>query len=205
MPSYTTIFVLALAASNVSPALSAPVLQVREQSLSHRGPKIGAAPSKRANWGALLKKVGIELGIGTASTVAGYAALDAITGPSKDSDAPATATVPANPGPAPPPANSGPAPQSANPGPDPQPANSGPAPQPANSGTAPQFANPGPAPQPANSGPATQPANPGPAPQPANSGSAPPPGPATSGTAPPNPNYQSNTDSGSSIFGEPDL
>jgi hypothetical protein len=132
MLSYTTVFVLALAVSNVSPALSAPVpygglhlsvrvrafltmfnssRQVREQSLGHRGPKIGAVAGKRAfKFGPLLKKIGIDLGIGTASTVAGYGALDAITGPSKE---PATAdTTSANSAPptAPPQATSGPPP-----------------------------------------------------------------------------------------------
>src|ERR1700753_204971 len=64
--------------------------QNREQSLSHRGPKTHATLSKRIAWGSLLKKVAIDLGIGTASTVAGYTALDAITGPNP-SPAPASA------------------------------------------------------------------------------------------------------------------
>jgi hypothetical protein len=213
MPSYTTIFVLALAVSNVSPALSAPVPYgglhlsvkvrafltmfnssrlVREQSLSHRGPAL----SKRIAWGPLLKKVAIDLGIGTASTVVGYTALDALTGPSK---APAPAQVPAASGP--PPANSGP-----------PPANSGP--PPAASGPPPAASGPPPAtygPPPATSGPPPATSGPPPAtsgPLPATSGP-PAPAPATNSNNP-NTYYSTyytdpNSSSSSSIFGEPDL
>jgi len=61
--------------------------QVREQSLSQRGPVLG-----QKSWGKLFKKLAIDFGIGTAGTVAGYALLDKITGPSKPA---APVTVPA--------------------------------------------------------------------------------------------------------------
>lgn len=172
MLSYTIILVIALAMSSVSPALSAPLLQVREQSLSHRGPIIGAPPTKRAAWGKLLKKIAIELGIGTASTVAGYDLLDHITGPSASSSQQPAAAAAA------------PAPQAASY--PPAPATSGPAPAPATSVvtvpantvvTVPATSSPGPAIGVLGPGPGV--------------------GPATSSTTPPtssnNGNYQSNT------------
>lgn len=181
MLSYTIILVIALAMSSVSPALSAPLLQVREQSLSHRGPIIGAPPTKRAAWGKLLKKIAIELGIGTASTVAGYDLLDHITGPSASSSQQPAAAAAA------------PAPQAASY--PPAPATSGPAPAPATSVvtvpantvvTVPATSSPGPAIGVLGPGPGVGPATSGPGP-----------GPATSSTTPPtssnNGNYQSNT------------
>lgn len=72
MPSYMTLVVLALVASNVSPALSAPIRQVREQSLSHRqaaaAEKVAAAGGK--SWGSSLKKYGKSFLIGTGATMA---------------------------------------------------------------------------------------------------------------------------------------
>ena len=160
--------------------------QVREPSLSHRGPKIGAAPSKRAAWGPLLKKIGIDLGIGTASTVAGYAALDAITGPSSSaSQPPAT---------------------DATPGTSPDGSGASPGPQTSGYGPGPEITGPVPGPQ--TSGPPPGPQTSGPAPGPQNSGSAPPQ--SWGLNAPPQSSWGSNappqnSGSSSSIFGELDL
>jgi len=71
MPSYTSLVVLALVASNVSPALSAPVRRVREQSLSYRGlgpAVVGKAAAKTS--GITAKKIAEEFAISTGATMA---------------------------------------------------------------------------------------------------------------------------------------
>lgn len=99
MPSYTTILVLALAASNVSPAFSAPLLEVRDRSLSHRAPNVEAAVAK-TSWGDTVKKYGKQFLIGTAATMAFAYAFEKLSGSGSSSSQGSStpSTTPATPG-----------------------------------------------------------------------------------------------------------
>ncbi|KAN0107238.1 hypothetical protein V8E52_010347 [Russula decolorans] len=90
MPSYMTLVVLGLVASNVSPALSAPIRRDREQSLSHRGPDIEAAAAGKKALGPVIKKYGKQFLIGTGATMAFAYAFEKLNEMGKGSSTPST-------------------------------------------------------------------------------------------------------------------
>ncbi len=86
--------------------------------MGRSGPETSAPLGKRAEWGKLLKKVAIGLGIGTAATVTGVAAINAISPSTSEPPPTTTGTVPAAPPHSPhsssPPPNSSPQHQTTN-------------------------------------------------------------------------------------------
>ncbi|KAN0103663.1 hypothetical protein V8E52_011756 [Russula decolorans] len=90
MPSYMNLVVLGLVASNVSPALSAPIRRDREQSLSHRGPDIEAAAAGKKALGPVIKKYGKQFLIGTGATMAFAYAFEKLNEMGKGSSTPST-------------------------------------------------------------------------------------------------------------------